>query len=101
MSALDDAQLMKVHGFGRVPWWHASIPTATWTDLSQQPNGCWTSRGPMTRVHKNRRMMILRLANRNPSEAFAITPTCGDGRCCRPEHLCVTMETPLSYSERT
>ena len=92
---------MDVHGFSRVGWWHSSIPTNVWKDLTQQPNGCWTSTGPRYRVTKNRSMMLLRLTQRYLVDAMAVTPTCGDGRCCNPAHLCVTMETPLSYTDRT
>jgi hypothetical protein len=92
-------QIIQPHGYAKIAFEDASIPQKVWDSLLILPNECWVTDGSSYIVNRNRFLMVMRIARINPAEALTMTPTCGDHRCCNPNHTCITMMTPLSRRE--
>lgn len=88
---------MSIHGMERVAFEDYRLPKWTWNRLQVcVETGCWEWQGP---PHINAtRVMVMRLLNVTRDDIFAITQTCANKTCARPEHLCVVLknkETPV------
>jgi len=80
-----------------VQWDDALLPDSFWQGLRRLPNGCWVW-GEKRGLH-SREFVVTRLLRVEWRSVLAAVPTCGNIECCNPNHLCVTMRTPLSDYE--
>lgn len=93
---ITNGQPMTSHGFMDIPWDDYRLPEYLWKNLLKTRDGtsptnyveCWLWGGAKD---VNAAVVIAtRLLGVSRDQLLAVVPTCGNEKCARPSHLCVT-----------